>query len=273
MITGIQQKNEITLFKQYYFVKNLNTKGTIEYNSVSYNQPHTFDDIIHALLYCIDFEQPDGYYFDNKTSTLYIFEHFVFDCSRTNRRGSTLRRNICKVNKEVGLEAKNLSEDKIIIKNIIQGGDVQSGDAAIIHVGQDGEKFRSNYIENFKRQYTNHAMKISDYITHCKQKINVTPNKIITSFLIEDVTLGGTCYKNQNGIREAVNLLLTKQFLEIFSGSPVDYVFFGNLGDDSLTVCDKSIVNDNPSKYMNLLTTDFIVFSAMPQFNYFACIK
>ena len=81
MITGIQQKNEITLFKQYYFVKNLNTKGTIEYNSVSYNQPHTFDDIIHALLYCIDFEQPDGYYFDNKTSTLYIFEHFVFDCS------------------------------------------------------------------------------------------------------------------------------------------------------------------------------------------------
>lgn len=264
-----QSKNEIKDFKKNYLAKNLNSNGSIEYYGVSYNKPNSFYSVMEALIHCNDFERPDGYFYDEKTSTLYIFEHFVFDCSEDKQYcGSTLRRNVNKVNKEIECEIENSSTTYNSVKVISQDDGIQNENTITFDMRADGNKFRNNYIKNFREQYEKHSKKIQDYIAHCIQEIVVTPSKIVTAFVMEDVTMGGTCYKNQNGVRESVNLLFTKQFVETFSGSEIDYVFFGSLQDRILTVCDKSIKNDDLTKYQDLLNIDFDVFPAMFKFTY-----
>lgn len=264
-----QIKNEIKYFKKNYLAKNINANGSIEYYGVSYNQPNSFNDVIEALIHCKDFEKPDGYFFDEKTSTLYIFEHFAFDCSeQTKYGGSTLRRNINMVDKEIAYEIENSDKTYNSVKIIAQGDGVNNGNTTIYYMNTDGDKYRNNYIKNFREQYEKHSKKIQDYISHCKQEINATPSKILTVFVIEDVTMGGTCYINQNKIREAVNLLFTQQFLETFNNSKIDYVFFGRLHDNVLTICDRSIANDSLFKYIDLQNLEFNIFPAMPKITY-----
>ena len=263
--TEKQNKFEIKYFKKHYLAENLNANGSIDYYGVSYNQPNSFDNLVKALIQCKDFERPDGYFFDEQTLTLYIFEHFTFDCSKTNRNGSSLRRNIKKADKEIKCELNNLSQEYNSVKIIAQGEGVQNGNTIVFNMGADGDKYRNNYIKSFKTQYENHSMKVQEYIANCKQEIKTTPNKIITAFVIEDVTLGGTYFKNQNTMGEPVNLLLTKQFLEIFRSSKIDYVIFGNLQSHDLTICDRSIANDDLSKYIDLNGKEFFIFPAMPK--------
>lgn len=263
--TEKQSKSEIETFKKRYLYKNLNSNNTKDYYAISYNQPNSFNDIIDALIKCKNFERPDGYFFDEQTLSLYIFEHFEFDCSETNENGSTLRRNISKVNGEVEREIRNSTQTYNSIKPIIQGYGVKNGNSTTFCMGENGDKFRNNYINNFRSQFEKHSIKVQDYIYHCKQEINATPIKIVTNFVIEDVTMGGTYYKHLNGMGEPVNLLTTKQFIEVFANSKIDYVFFGMLQYSELTICDRSITNDNLDKYIDLCSKEFFVFPMMPK--------
>ncbi|MCI8343154.1 MAG: hypothetical protein HFE25_01725 [Clostridia bacterium] len=257
--TEKQNKSEIETFKKRYLYKNLNSFA------ISNNHPNSFDNILNALKQCKNFERPDGYFFDEETATLYIFEHFEFDCSETNRNGSKLRKNISKVNNEIESEIKNSAQSYNSTKAIVQGYGVKDGNSTIFYMGKDGDKFRNNYIKNFKRQFERHSSKIQDYIDHCKQEINATPIKILTIFVIEDITMGGTYYKHLNGMGEPVILPTTKQFVEIFKNSKIDYVFFGMLQYSDLIICDRSITNDNLDKYIDLYSKEFFVFPMMPQ--------
>lgn len=263
--TEKQSKSEIETFKKRYLYKNLNSNNTKDYYAISYNQPNSFDSILNALIQCKNFERPDGYFFDEETATLYIFEHFSFDCSETNDKGSKLRKNISKVNKDIESEIKNSEQNYSSTKAIVQGYGVKNGNTTTFYMGKDGDKFRDNYIKNFRSQFEKHSMKVQEYINYCTQEIKATPNKIKTIFVIEDVTMGGTYYKHLNDMGEPVNLLTTKQFIEVFANSKVDYVFFGMLQYNDLTVCDRSITNDNLSKYIDLYNKEFFVFPMMPQ--------
>lgn len=113
--TEKQNKSEIETFKKRYLYKNLNSFA------ISNNHPNSFDNILNALKQCKNFERPDGYFFDEETATLYIFEHFEFDCSETNRNGSKLRKNISKVNNEIESEIKNSAQSYNSTKAIVQG--------------------------------------------------------------------------------------------------------------------------------------------------------
>ena len=260
-----QIKNEVKAFKNNYLTRNLNSDNTVGYYCVSYNQPNSVDSVLNALLHCKNFEKPDGYFFDAKTLTLYIFEHFSFDCSETNKNGSKLRRNISNINNEIEREINNSTQNYNSIKPIVQGDGVINENITIFHIGTAGDKYRNNYIKNFKYQFENHSAKMQDYIDHYKQVINAIPNKIITALVIEDVTMGGTHFKYLNGMGEPVNLLLTKQFIEVFANSEIDYVFLGMLQYSDLTVCDRSITNDNLNKYIDLSNKEFYVFPMMPK--------
>lgn len=260
-MSGSNEKNEVSVFRTKYISNNVSSN--VAYLSLSGNQ-QPFVKLIEMFMQSKDFERPDGYYFDQATSTLYIFEHFAFDCSPTNRNGSSLRRNTKQVNNEIEREIENSLTDYNSVKVVDQGYGEKNGNKITYVMGADGDKYRDNYIASFKKFYEDHNGKVSEYIENCKNEIDITPNKVVISFLVEDVTVFGTHYKCNGNIGAPVILLFTKQFLEIFKNSKVDYVFFGALNDRYLMICDRSIINDDPSKYIDLLNEEFYVIPAVP---------
>ena len=256
-------KKEVSDFRIKYILNNVSSN--IACLTLSGNR-QPFEKLIDILMQSKDFDRPDGYCFDQATSTLYIFEHFVFDCSPTNRNGSSLRRNTTKVNQEVEREIKSSVTTYDSVKVIDQGYSVKDGNKITYIMGADGDKYRDNYIASFKKIYEDHNGKVDEYIESCKKEIGITPNKVIISFLVEDVTVFGTHYKRNGNIGDPVILLSTKQFLEIFKNSKVDYVFFGSLNERYLVICDRSILNDDPSKYIDLLNEEFYIIPAAPLF-------
>lgn len=262
-MSGSQVKKEVSEFRTKYIPNNV--ASNVACLTLSGNQKQ-FEELIEIFMQSNDFDRPDGYYFDQATSTLYIFEHFAFDCSPTNRNGSSLRRNTNQVNQEIEREIKNSITDYDSAKVIEQGYGEKNGNKITYVMGADGDKYRDNYIANFKRFYGDHNGKIQEYIENCKKEIGVTPPKIIVSFLVEDVTVFGTHYKRNGNIGDPVILLFTKQFLEIFKNSSVDYVFFATLNERYLVICDRSIINDEQSKYIDLLNEEFYIIPAAPLF-------
>ena len=78
------KKQEVTYFKNHY----------IDYLKINNRN----SDICVWLENAVDFEGPDGYYFDSSKNLLVIFEHFDIDCSeriikKGKDHGSTLRKN------------------------------------------------------------------------------------------------------------------------------------------------------------------------------------
>lgn len=256
-------KNEVSEFRTKYISNNV--RSNVACLTLSGDQ-QPFVKLIEILMRSKDFDRPDGYYFDQATSTLYIFEHFAFDCSPTNRNGSSLRRNTRQVNQEIEREIKSSVTDYDSTKVIDQGYSVKNGNKITYIMGADGDKYRDNYIASFKKFYEDHNGKVNEYIENCKNEMGITPDKVIISFLVEDVTVFGTRYKRNGNIGDPVILLSTKQFLEIFKNSKVDYVFFGALNDRYLVICDRTIINDDPSKYIDLLNEEFYIIPAAPVF-------
>lgn len=260
-------KNEVGNFLRYYNIDHLYSNGLLERYTFSNDAHNLLNILIGKLIRRIDFDRPDGYFFDKETSTLYIFEHFSFDCSPNGRKGSKLRKNIDKVNDEIEKEVHNSIAEYNSIKVIEQGFGIKNANKTIYHVGANGDIYRNNYIENFKKVYEGHAKKLQSYVEHCKREIHADPGKIATAFLIEDVTMAGTYFKNGDEIGTPVNLLRTKQFLETFINSQIDYILFGMRDVRGLSICDKSII-DVLTQDKDLLNEEFYVVPAMPQITF-----
>lgn len=263
----MESKNEIKKFINSYILNQIRTHKTLEFYSLSHERS-THKNLIDVLLKSNDFEKPDGYFFDLDSSTLFLFEHFEFDCSKNNRHGSTLRRNSATVNQKINKEIISTSGDYSSVKTIEQGIGVKSGNNITYYMGDNGDIYRNNYIENIRKLYESHSQNLQNYIRNCEQEINFIPQNIVISFLIEDVTMGGTYYKCNNGIGEPVNLILTQQFLEIFKKSNVNYVLFGMRNNQTLTICDRTIVNDDFSIYNDLLKEELFIFPAMQKITF-----
>lgn len=258
-------KNEVSRFRTKYFDKNTG----IYLMSLS-NGQQGIEKVIDILKRSKDFERPDGYYFEHESLTLYIFEHFEFDCSPRIGNGSSLRRNSQEANNSIEQEIANSGEEYNSVKVIVQGYSKEDDETTFV-MGADGDKYRDNYIAHFTKAYNDHAVKIQKYIDNCKKEIGIMPQKVVTSFLIEDVTVFGTHFKKGNGMGDPVVLTYTKQFIEVFQSSIVDYVFFGSSNDGYLIICDRSIANDDLSKYIDLLNEEFYIIPAAPL--YTAAIK
>lgn len=177
--------------------------------------------IINNMFNCTSFEHPDAFYYDEKLDILYIYEHFEFNCSPAKKHSSKLKESFSKSNK---LEENviNKRKDYEIISYIEQG----YSDNNVFHIGKDGDKYRDNYIKNFLYSFNKHNLQIAKYKKDCILKIGKEPKKIIISFVIEDVTIFGTRFKNGKDIGDRVNPLVTKEFMEILYQSDVDYLIF-----------------------------------------------
>jgi len=184
-------------------------------------------------------DAPDGYYYNEATETLIIFEHFEFDCSPAKKKGakqsSTMRESESCARKQVDGEISALGID-VSYKStvpIVQGKGVESicpttGQKKITYNphGDGGE--RERYVNNFIYIWNKHHEKIDEYKENIEKKIAGKIRAIKICFVVEDKTILGAAYRDSNGSRgELVNLLLTKQFIEIFENSNVDFVIFG----------------------------------------------
>ena len=109
---------------------------------------------------------------------------------------------------------------------------------------------------------------IDAYKSNCLKEIQDEVKQIVIIFVVEDVTIMGTSY-NENGKQSyEVNLITTKQFIELFETSNVDYVIFKmqDSREHTFSIIDKKYINDdikNLAKDLN--QTEFYVFPAIPQ--------
>ena len=105
------KKEEVTLFKNRY-------ADDLKNNSNSA--------VCKWINNAVDFERPDGYYFDSKSKLLVIFEHFEIDCSERPKKngkplGSTLHKNYIDKHKEVQKEIQKSDDYYASTKVIAQG--------------------------------------------------------------------------------------------------------------------------------------------------------
>ena len=220
--------------------------------------------LVDKLMKATDFERPDGYLYDNTTHILYIFEQFEFDCSPNNSSGSQLRENTSYVEKEIAKEISNTTSNTYHSTKVIdQGYSVKHGNTITYYPGEDGDKYRNNYISNFQEVYHKHSIKLKEYIQNCENVITEKPTKVITTFLIEDKTKLGTHYKNGCSVGDDVDLLTTKQFVDEFKDSNIDYVIFGALDNYFVSFCDRSILEiGNTDSIIDLCTKEFYILPA-----------
>ena len=232
-----------------------------------------FQQILKYLCVCKDFDKPDGFYYNKKTSTLYIFEHFEIDSSNRDDKGSSqLRKSSNQVNKQINDELSKSTSDKYYSEKIVEQGYFEMhGDIKTYYIGEHSEDYRNNYIKTFQRLFKTHSDNITSYIEHCKASISGTPNTIITTFIIEDITMAGTHYKNKKNQGDIVDLLNTKQFFKSFAESSVDFVIFAMKDSHFISMCDKS--NFNSNTLIDLLTREFYVFPSMPKLTFAKKLK
>ncbi|MCL2796766.1 MAG: hypothetical protein FWD58_01750 [Firmicutes bacterium] len=265
------KSNELERFVRHFLCCSDNLKnGVIGFNRFSTDG--NIQVVLDALIKCDkDGDCPDGFYYEESSDTLFIFEHFEFDCSSNKKNGSMLRKNIAHTESAARQELNQATGEYKGVKVIEQSEGIRDGDTITYRVGADGDKFRDNYIANFKKAFERHAKKVSDYISNCKKKTGKDCKSIKVCFVFEDITLGGTHYKiDKNSMGGEVNILLTKQFMDIFRDSPVDYAIFGMMQNPStLTVCDKTVLAFyDKADVVDLSKEEFFVFPSMPRFTY-----
>ena len=257
-----KSKNEVKQFVEKYNIKSFYDNKLFEKCTSTINTYKSVNSLVEALINSLDFDRPDGYWYNEATSILYIFEHFSFDCSvNIKHGGSTLRLNRNKVSNEINKEIENTQSKYSSVKVIEQGIGIKNGNTITYKMGEYGDIYRNIYIENFYYGYNGHAENLQKYIEHCLKEIKVTPNKIVTTFLIEDVTMCGTYYNNNKCMGEPVNLLMTKQFVEAFKNSKIDYVFFGSY--QGISFCDRSIINCVLDKFIDLTNKELYILPSM----------
>ena len=113
-------KNEIARFKNRYLI----------FSKIDSEQIGVW------LRNAVNFDRPDGYYYDAENKLLVIFEHFDIDCSERiikngKSNGSILRKNIHDEYQQVQKELQASEDDYESTKVIEQGYFEQDGDRKI----------------------------------------------------------------------------------------------------------------------------------------------
>lgn len=210
---------------------------------------------------------PDGYLYDKKNNIVYIYEHFEIDCSPHNKKGSKLRCNLAKNEREIYREMNENSEGEIL-KNIEQGYSTKRKDGVVVfELYKNGDKYRNNYIYNFNNLFDKHYKQLDLYKKNCINELGIQEVKFKIIFVIEDVTLGGSYYSDGRKKNQPVMPLSTKQFREKLLNSDVDFFVFNSLSNIRLlTVLDKQCLTDEIVKNsIDLTDKEFCIFPSMVQ--------
>lgn len=141
-----------------------------------------------------------------KGQILLLLEHFQFDNSGLNKKGSLQNQITAKTDREL---TKLLEKNKKF---------------AAIH--ETVKKSGVNYVENFQKQFNSHVKNIDKYKLEIQGDTKRKYAKWITGFVIEDSSPFGSAYWNNNEVKY-VNLLYSKEFLDLFEkATQLDFVIF-----------------------------------------------
>lgn len=143
-------------------------------------------------------------------TTLLLLEHFQFDNSRLNKKGSLQNQTAAKTDRELN----NLLTDK---------------EFAIVN--ESVEKCGLYYIENFRKQFDSHVKNIDSYKLEIQEESKKKYDKCLMGFIIEDSSPLGSVYFD--GGLKCVDLVYSKEFLDVFEQTPqLDFVIFAMTGNE-----------------------------------------
>ena len=157
----------------------------------------------------VDFEAPDAYSIVEET--LFLLELFQFDrTTKIRKQGSTSEKGLADANKAFGK-----ADDGTYVYPI---GDKKIIDGSTVYAAGNSEDASKRYVKNFLDVATAHYNKIETYLQNiAKENIgsNCTTAKI--GFFVEDKTISGNFYYDNQMKKQPIFLFETKQFLDFFS--------------------------------------------------------
>lgn len=141
-----------------------------------------------------------------------LLEHFQFNNTKVTKKGSEQHK----------VAAKSEQEFK---KKLVKDGDFAVLDEYV-------ERNGKSYVENFRTQFNSHYNKIDDYKSEMQKQLKKDFKNIYMGFLIEDASPLGSLYLNNNHKMCCLDLLQTKEFLDIFEqSSKLDFALFSMTGN------------------------------------------
>lgn len=187
------------------------------------NQRESIEMLIPFIQKLKKFDRPDAYSIINDTAL--IIEHFEFDSTYSNKKGSRNRQELARVERDF---EEKFSKCKI-----------NSGETFKMHDEIFVTHTTENYLNNAMRVFSHHYKKIDEYKTNLFKngKINdITTIK--TMFWIEDTTLLGNVFlpqdKGYNVSVKPLVLLYCDKFLDKLSDcNNLDYILcFSHYGNE-----------------------------------------
>ena len=173
-----------------------------------------------------------------------------------------MRKNTNDKYKEAQKEIRSSGDYYQSTKVIEQGYCKQEGNNKTFYIGQDGDKYRNNFINNFYKPFEDHCKNIENYKNNVINYLKSEPPEIKVCFLVEDKTMGGTYYLNgKKLLGDPVVLTDTLQCQEKINNSTVDYVLFGR-EQDRITGIGHN--GDSPLNKIDLSKKEFFVIPAFP---------
>lgn len=153
------------------------------------------------------FDCPDLYNYDGEK--VYIFEHFEFDGTVKNRKGSSGRKELSRIESDFSSfsEKNKLYTDKINATNTSK-----------------------SYIQSLFKTFNSHYLKINSYKERIKEELGLKKDlEFIITFLIEDNSIFGSHRLVANRKKDYVMPCYCEEFLNLFEKSiKLDYVICTN---------------------------------------------
>jgi hypothetical protein len=178
-------------------------------------------------------------------------EHFEFDASSFNRKGSMDKRNLAERNRKFD----NLIEDQSIDEETI-----------FSTTSVECSYSSTYYIKNFKSVFANHLSKIEKYKRNLVEKsiVKNTDDIIICFFIVDTTPLG--CYYLEDGAPKSFYLLQVSEFIDIITkANAVDCVLFGYFNG---TKNDLSFISNYPEALESIKKQNVIDFGVVDFFSF-----
>lgn len=183
-----------------------------------------------AILKAQKFEKPD--ILVPLSSKILAIEHFEFDASVVDKKGSSEKREESFLGKQFDKKIAELSPEQTFITSTNSYGCRYS---------------KEDYIKNFKNNFTSHYEKVEEYKKHIVDEGLAKNNEEIgMAFFIIDTTALGSFYETENTL-QYVAPCFTPECREVMQNAKdIDYYFLGcfNGNEDILLFlsnCDESM--------------------------------
>lgn len=186
-------------------------------------------------------KRPDAYSIQG--DSILLLEHFQFDNSKTTKKGSLQKITSAETNRSFEKKFIDGSDFAILSENVVKNGKC--------------------YVENFTKQFLNHAQNIENYKNDIQNELGLSFNSFIVGFVIEDSSPLGSIYLDKF-IQKSIDLTFAKEFLDLFETiSNLDFVIFamtGNQNNKLLSFISRRNIEEHRKKQIEISNIDHFLF-------------